>query len=190
MKKVNILIITLLVVGICGLALVEGYIRPEMRRREQQYLSEQRDPLTHDFSRLLEFRSRYMGDASNLGNLNANLPLGEIRRTFQFNPKTLTAEINYQDALTGIEAELFDRALVYNATANFVLIDNLETLILNFEQDSYTISRRTVESWYGVDLASMQNEARWAEKVQRPLSDRAYVRSFIEENFTMQPRPA
>lgn len=190
MKKVNILIIALLVVGICGLALVEGYIRPEMRRREQQYLLEQKDPLTHDFSRLLKFKSRYMGDASNLPNLNYNLPLGDLQITFQLYPETLTAEINYQDALTGIEAELFDRALVYNATANFVLIDNLETLILNFEQDSYTISRRTVESWYGVDLASLQNEARWAEKVQRPLSDRAYVRSFIEENFTMQPRSA
>ena len=79
MRKLNILIIALLVVGICGLALVEGYIRPEMRRREQQYLSEQRDPLTHDFSRLLEFRSRYMGDASNLANLNYNLPLAISR---------------------------------------------------------------------------------------------------------------
>lgn len=190
MKKVNILIIALLVVGICGLALVEGYIMPEMRRREQQYLSEQGDPLTHDFNRLLKFKSRYMGDASNLSNLNLNLPLYEIPRTFQLYPETLTAEINYQDSLTGIEAALFDRALVYNATANFVLVENLETLILNFGKDSFTISRCAVESWYGIELASLQNEARWAEKVQRPLSDRAYVKSFIEENFTMQLRPA
>ncbi len=190
MRKLNILIIALLVVGICGLALVEGYIRSEMSRREQQYLSEQRDPLTHDFSRLLEFRSRYMGDASNLANLNYNLPLSDLQRKFQLHPEALTAEIKYQDSPTGIEAELFDRALVYNATANFVLIDNLETLILNFEHDSYTISRRAVESWYGVDLASLQSEARWADKVQRPLSDRAYVNSFIKENFTIQPRPA
>ena len=38
MKKVNILIIALLITGICALVLVEGYVKPEMRRREQQYL--------------------------------------------------------------------------------------------------------------------------------------------------------
>ena len=60
---------------------------------------------------------------------------------------------------------------------------NLEALILNFEGASYTISRSAVESWYGVDLTSLQDADRWAEKVQRPLSDRGYVHSFIEENF-------
>ena len=190
MKKVNILIIALLIIGLSGLVLVEGYVKPEMRRREQQYLLEQRDPLTHDFSRLLEFRSRYMGDASNLANLNYNLPPGDLQMTFQIHPELLTAEITYQDSLTAMEAELFDRVLVYNTTANFVLIDNLETLVLNFERNSYTISRRAVESWYGVNLKTLQNEARWADEVQRPLSGRAYVRSFIEESFTIQPRSA
>ena len=190
MKKKNILIIALLVVGICGLALVEGYIRPEMRRREQKYLAEQNDPLTHDFSRLLEFKSPYMGDASNLSNLNYHLPLGGLKMKFQLYPEKLTAEITYEDSIAGIETELFERTLVYNATANFVLIDNLEALILNFEQYSYAISRSTVESWYGVNLKTLQDEARWAEEVQRPIYDRAYVKSFIEKNFTVQPRAA
>jgi len=93
------LIIALLLIGLGVLAFIEGYIKPEMRKKEQQYLSEQKDPLTHDFNRLLKFKSRYMGDASNLSNLNLNLPLYEIPRTFQLYPETLTAEINYQDSL-------------------------------------------------------------------------------------------
>lgn len=184
MKKRNILIIALLVIGLGALALVEGYIKPEMRRKEEQYLAEQGEPLTHDFSRLLEFKSRYMGDASNLANLNAALPLSGIERTLELFPESLTAEINYETLPAGIESALFSRALIYNATANFVLIGNLETLILNFGQDSYTIPRNAVESWYGIRLASLQEEALWAEKVQRPLTDRNYVDRFIEENFT------
>ncbi len=187
MKK-NILIIALLVVGICGLALVEGYIRPEIRKREQNYLAEQSDPLTHDFSRLLEFKSRHMGDAPNLSNLNYHLPLGGLKMKLQLYPEKLTAEITYEDSVAGMETEFFERTLVYNATANFVLIDNLEALILNFERYSYAISRSTVESWYGATLKTLQDETRWAEEVQHPLSDRAYVKSFIEENFTVQPR--
>ncbi len=184
MKKRNILIIALLVIGLGALALVEGYIKPGMRKKEEQYLAEQEEPLTHDFSRLLKFKSRYMGDASNLANLNAALPLSGIERTLELFPESLTAEINFQGSAAAVEAGLFNRALVYNTTANFALIENLEVLILNFEGDSYTISRSAVEGWYGVRLASLQNRDTWAEKVQRPLSNRAYVHSFIENNFT------
>lgn len=185
MKKRNILIIALLVIGLGALVLVEGYVRPELKRREQRYLAEQRDPLTHDFDRLLKFKSPYMGDASNLANLNAGLPLNEIPRTFQLYPETLTAEINYQDSPAGVDKALFYRALVYNATANFALIDNLENLALNFREQSYAVNRFAVENWYGVDLAFLQNGDKWAEKVRRPLSDTDYVNSFIEKNFTI-----
>ena len=183
MRKRNILIVALLILGLGALALVEGYIKPEMRRKEGLYLAAQGEPLTHDFGRLLEFKSSYMGDISNLANLNANLPLGELPRTFELYSDDLTAEINYQGSPAALEAGLFNRALVYNATANFTLIANLETLILNFEGVSYTVSRSAVENWYGLDLASLQDGDRWAEKVQRPLFGKAYVRSFIEENF-------
>lgn len=183
MKKRNILIMTLLILGLVVLTLVEGYIKPEMRRKEERYLAEQADPLTHDFSRLPEFKSRYMGDASNLANLNAHLPLSELPRTIQLYPEILTAEINYQGPAAAIEADLFARALLYNTTANFALIDNLEALHLNFEDRSYSVSRRAVEDWYGAALSTLLEREGWIEKVQRPLADKGYVSSFIEENI-------
>lgn len=186
MKKINIVIIALLALGLCGLALMEGYIKPGIRKKEKQYLAEQGDPLTHDFSRILKYRSRYMGDVSNLANLNGALPLSDIPRTYQLYPETLEAEINYRDTSAAVTADLFERALIYNATANFVLIDNLETLTLKFAEGSYSITRHAVKSWHGIAPAALQDGALWAEKVQQPLSDRAYVRSFIEENFTVQ----
>lgn len=183
MKKINIVIIALLALGLCGLALMEGYIKPGIRKKEEQYLAEQGDPLTHDFSRILKYRSRYMGDVSNLANLNADLPLSDFPRTFQLYPETLMAEINFQGPAKAIEKALFNRILLYNATANFVLVDNLEVLLLNFEDSSYSITRSAVEDWYSVELASLQEEAEWTERVQQPLSDGAYVNAFIEKNI-------
>ncbi len=187
MRKRSILIIVLLVVGILGLALVEGYIKPQMKAREERYILEQADPLTHDFGRLLKFKSPYMGDASNLANLNSNLPLGEIPRRFQLYPDSLMAEIYYQATPEEIGKGLFERALVYTATANFVLIDNLDALVLNFVGASYTISRYALESFYGLELSVLQDKTKWAEIVQCPLEDRSYVKSFIAGNFTVQP---
>ena len=183
MKKRNILIIALLLCGLGALALVEGYIKPHLRTEKERYLAEQQEPLTHDFDRLLEFKSPYMGDASNLANLNAALPLSDIQRTFELFPESLTAEISYQGSPAAVEGELFHRALVYIATANFVLIDNLEILVLNFGEDSLTVSRSAVEHWYGVELAALQRAEKWAEQVQRPLARQSYVQAFIEENF-------
>jgi hypothetical protein len=187
MKTLNVLIVVLLGIGVFGLALVEGYIKPEISRQEQQYLLAQKDPLTHDFSRVLRFRNRNVGNMSNVANLNASLPLSDIQRTFQLYPEALTLEINYEEAAAGIEAELFRRSLVYNATANFVLIDNLVILILNFKDVSFTISRSAVERWYDVELTSLQSEEQWEDSVQRRLADRAYVDSFIEDNLITGP---
>lgn len=186
MKRRNILIIVLLLCGLGALALVEGYIKPHLRTEKERYLAEQQEPLTHDFDRLLEFKRPYMGDASNLANLNAALPLSDIQRTFELFPESLTAEINYQCFPATVEGELFRRALVYNATANFVLIANLETLVLNFGGESLTISRPAVERWYGVELVSLQQEEKWAEQVQRPLASQGYVDAFIEESFVVE----
>jgi len=186
MRNKNILIVVLLAVGFCGLALVEGYIKPRQKSQEEQYMKAQQDPLTHDFSRLLKFKSPYMGDASNLGNLNRNLPLADVRRTLELSPDDLTAEIFYQVRPADIEKGLFHRALVYNATANFVLIDNLELLIFDFDQSSYAIYREAVEDWYGLELSSLQVEARWTEKVQEPLTEKGYVDSFISRNFIIK----
>lgn len=187
MKKRNILIILLLAVGILGLALVEGYIKPRMKAQEERYIAEQADTLTHDFGRLLKFKSPYMGDASNLANLNANLPLGEIPRRFQLHPDSLMAEIYYQATPTEFGEGLFEQALIYAATANFVLIGNLDTLVLNYQGISYAISRCVLEGHYGLDLSALQNEEKWTEMVQRPLKDRSYVKSFIAESFAIQP---
>ena len=173
----NKLIIGLIVAGIVLLGVVQGIIMPQMEQNRQQYLAEQQDPLTHDFGAVLQFKHPYMGNASNLANLFNRLPLNGIEKTFQLFPEILTAEVNYKETVWGIGEVKVDRAMIYNATAAFALIDNLEELNINFTGSSYKVLRSDTQQWYGVELATLAEEDVWAGTLQDKLADEEYVRS-------------
>lgn len=186
MKKNNFIIIILVVIGVLGYAFVEGYIKPRIESDNEKYYLEQREPLTHDFSSVLKYKNRYMGNASNLINLNYNLPLCNIERMYQLYPKRLTAEINYKVKPESINRDKLNRVLVYNSTANFVLIDNMKVLKMNFIGASYTITRASVEKWYCTSLKTLRNEKIWKNKVQSKLVDKDYVAKFIKDNVIIK----
>lgn len=177
MKK-NALILSLIIIGVIGISSIEFFIKPELNRQEQQYEVEQKNPLTHDFQSVLKYKHPYMGNASNLINLNNHLPLQQIGRTYQLYPETLTAEINYEENSAYIDNTMLKQALLYNVTANFVLIDNLQTLKFNFTDRSYTFTRAAVQQWYSVPLADLQDVEIWKQQVGAKLSDHAFLNKF------------
>ncbi len=182
MSKKNWLIVALLLIGVVGIAALEGFIKPKADEQAVQYEAEQNDPLTHDIRNSLSFASPYMGDAGNLINLNASLPMRDIERTFQLYPEELTAEIRFQARAGDLQEEKLKQLLVYNSTANFAMIDNLEKLIFAFEDQTFTIRRDEVESWYGnqVTLASLRDARTWEKEVQSRLDDMKFVGDYIE----------
>lgn len=183
MNKKNIWILVLLIIGITGIVAVEGYAKPKAREQAVQYEAEQKSPYTHDISRSLKFKSKYMGDASNLSNLNYSLPFNELDRTFQLFPDDLTAELKYKDSSSKLDAAKLEEMLVYNTTANFVMIDNLQALQFTFEDTAFSIQRKAVEEWYGGEdkLALLQNEQQWREVVQNKMKDREYIQKFNDQ---------
>ncbi|KOP66934.1 hypothetical protein AMS62_18080 [Bacillus sp. FJAT-18019] len=182
MSRRNWLIIMLCLIGIGSIVAVEGFIKPRAQEQAIQYEAEQNDPLTHDIRKSLEFASPYMGNASNLINLNASLPMRDIGRTFQLYPEQLTVELRFQARAGDLQEEKLKQLLVYNSTANFVMIDNLEKLIFTFEDQVFTIRRDEVESWYGskVSLASLRDAATWEKEVQSRLGDSNYVSEYVD----------
>lgn len=174
MKK-NVLILSLIIIGVIGISAIEFFIKPELDSQEQQYQVEQKNPLTHDFNSVLKYKHKYMGNASNFINLNNHLPLQQIGRTYQFYPDELTAEINYEKATATIDETNLKQSLLYNATANFVLIDNLQTLKFIFTDHSYTLTRAGVQQWYPVPLTDMQDVETWKQQVQAKLSARDFL---------------
>lgn len=183
MKRTGIWIVVLLIVGVIGFAAIEGYVKPELSKQAEQYEIDQNDPLTHDIQPSLAFTSQYMGDAGNLINLNASLPFRNTSRTFQLYPEELTAEIRYQAAPSELNRQKLEEILLYNATANFVMIDNLQKLRFVFEDDTvFVVEREEVEAWYDTEqgLASLRNSEDWEEHVRARLGDADYVQRFAE----------
>lgn len=173
MKTFHRWMIGLAIVGLCGLVYMEGIYKPESARREYQYQLEQLQPSTHDLYYVLPYKNPYMGNAGNLSNLNRHLPLADLPATFQLYPDQLTAEIRYNTATTQVEEALLKQALIYNATANFALIDNLEGLIFRFTDISYSFTRKQVQSWYDRRFEQLLNEEVWDREVKGKLNQLA-----------------
>ena len=127
-KTRNRLIIGLFVVGLVFYGAIEGLILPQREAAREQYRLEQRDPLTHDLDSILKFKSAYMGDASNLINLFCTLPLNHIAMSFQMDSEQFLVEVHYQDNAANIGDTQVRRAMLYDATAAFALIDNLQRI--------------------------------------------------------------
>ncbi|WP_340400719.1 DUF4825 domain-containing protein [Paenibacillus sp. FSL H8-0079] len=181
MRIRNIWIITLVVLGSIGLVIVEGFVNPKIEAKQARYEEEQQNPLTHDFAALAKNRSPYMGDNSNLSHLNQALPLRERLNGYQLYPETFTAQVNYSLDTREMNAEELERILVYNAVANFVMIDNLEQVVYQFQNTSQTLQRESAQQWTGTELKELQNLELWNSTVREKLVESAQVKEAFSQ---------
>ncbi|OAB42314.1 hypothetical protein PGLA_13535 [Paenibacillus glacialis] len=123
-----------------------------------------------------------MGDSGNITNLIASLPL-KIEKPFQLFPDVYTLEVNYKSSISALDHKHLETSLIYNATAAFSLIANLDAIHFNFEGISYKVKRSDVATWYGVDLSTLTDEDTWHELVQSKLTDNGYVSRCMEAIF-------
>ncbi len=180
MKKRGIIIAILLVLGLIGMVSTEFYIKPFLKGKEEQYALENKKPESHHIEIVEKYKNKYMGNGGNISNLNYNLPLSEIKRTNEINGEDLEFIIHYEASTDEIETRYLKSSLIYNATANFALIENLQLITFNFQDLSYTFSRANLEKWYGTSASSLLENNLWKEKVQKELK----MDSYIEEAFT------
>ncbi|MBP1157383.1 MULTISPECIES: DUF4825 domain-containing protein [unclassified Paenibacillus] len=180
MKARNKFIMGLIVVGIALFGMVQGIIIPQIAQNEQQYAAAQQDPLTHDFENILKYKNKYMGNAGNVSNLFRSLPLNNVDRSFQLYPDTYTVQVNYKESIGDIGEDQLDRGLIYNSTAAFALIDNLEAIHFHFSGASAKVLRSDVERWYGVKASTLAEQGNWRNRVQSKLVDEEYVRQCKE----------
>ncbi len=180
MKKRAVIIWVLLVIGILAFSVTEFILIPNKERKEAEYKLEQQDALTHDFKNVIKYKNKYMGDSSNIINLNYSLPLNNIPRTNEIDSKNLEYIINYKEEYKNMDEDKVKAALIYNATANFILIDNLEGITFNFTDKSFKVSRNYIKAWYNDGLSSLLEESKWKKEVQEKLTDKNYVKKFWE----------
>ncbi len=182
-KKRNMVIIILLIIGVITLFFVEFEYKAKIHRQQQQYEAAQLNPQTNDFANIVKFENPYMGSNSNDANLNANLPLADVPHTFVIYPTTRELAIRYTKSVQDIGLNIVKSSLVYNATANFTLIDNLNAITFVFPRTSYHVTRAQVQSWYGEAPSKLANQSSWNQDVQSKLSVSKYVTSAFQAFF-------
>jgi len=180
MKARNKIIVCLAIMGIFLFGLVQGVIIPRNERKNAQYMAKQQNPTTHDLNSILKYKNKYMGNSSNIINLFYNLPLNNIPMSFELFPDKLRLEVNYKDTVESINENKAKKALIYNSTVAFALIDNLEGINYNFTGLTYKVSRSDVEKWYGQNLSDLLKSEEWKSKVQDKLKENEYVNGFIK----------
>ena len=166
---------------VVGLVVVEGFINPKIAAEQRRYEAEQNSPLTHDFTALAQYQNAYMGNFSNLSHLNQTLPLHELLDGYQLFPETFTAQINYSLNTAEMDSVQLHRTLVYNALANFVLIDNLEQVVYQFKDTRVVLERKLAQQWAGTELNTLQNPERWDSIVRQKLVEPAEVQASFSQ---------
>jgi hypothetical protein len=195
MKNRNKLILGLLFIGVISFSIML-FIISQNNTKKKQYINAQFQAETSDVNYILPYKNKYMGNSSNVSNLFYHLPLSGSRMKFELFPDTFTVKINFEDtvrvvgktnlkdtphAMEGI-VEVVDKfyktnvykSLIYNSTAAFALIDNLEALIYHFSDITYRVNRSDVVALYS-DFDNILNETNWKEYVQTPLKNDKYI---------------
>ena len=176
MNKLRTWILILFGAGLLLFGIVQFFIIPKQDAAKEQYEKEQQHPLTHDLDYILRWKNDYMGNASNTSQLFLHLPLSKEVKDFELNSDELEAIIHYGSTVENIGAEKVQKSLIYNSTAAFALLGNLEKVTYRFHDQAFSIDRKTVEEHYGELEELLKDKDKWNKEVRDPLANISYVR--------------
>lgn len=128
----------------------------------------QQDPITHKFEEVTSFEDPYMGDNSNMNNLFQELPLNNQKGSLEMDSETFSLIVDYEITAAELEHKA-EQVVIYNTTAAFTLIGNLQIVELRFEDKSFAVTRENVEQWFGTTLIDFKEPEVFKEKVQEKI---------------------
>lgn len=181
-KTRNFVILAVIVLGVILYAVIRSIEVPIEQIKGESYVSDQRNPVTHDLTNVLYYQNEYMENTSNLTNLFCALPLCETGLTVQADLEKQAVTVQYH-AVSAYTVEEQHRALIYNAAAAFALIDNLKEVTFILPSGSFTVTRERAVAQYGENLPILLIRETWSEKVQQPLADDATAQRLFEALF-------
>ena len=174
MKSRNKLIVIFFVLALSIFAVIQLVILPQQEREQEAYQAAPLDPETHDLNSILEYQNPYMGNASNLINLFGHLPLKEYPQTYSQDSDTFTFEIHYEVSSEEIAKADLQQRILYNSTAAFALIDNLQVIRYRFLDQTYMVDKEHFLLLYS-DPPALLNQTDWSLKVQKKLAEPKFV---------------
>ncbi len=131
---------------------------------------------------LVKYKSRYIGDNSNTGNLLNALPLASFGYVFEIDNTNLKVDYYMTDWYDNDDLYV-EKALLYNSVSLFGLIDNLDGITYNFSGSSYYVSRNNIVEKYPnyskVIKNRKINKEGFNKYVEKALNDN----NFVLDNF-------
>lgn len=130
---------------------------------------------------IIKYKSKYVGDNSNTGNLINTLPLSNYGYVFEIDDTNLT--INYNMTDWQFNEDLYvNKALIYNSVSLFGLIDNLSSITYNFSGSSYYVNRDNVVDNY-FNYSKVFNDKISKNNFNKYVENMMNDDNFIEDNF-------
>ena len=180
MNKKSKIIIGLLAVAVTLFCVIQFWIIPTNQAKKEDYARNQTDALTHDISAIEDYRTAYVGNATNICGLFEVLPLNNISKKFEINSDNCTLTVDYLDTVWNIGEEKVQRDLIYNTIAAMAAIDNLSGITYNFSGDSYSFERTQIEATFGTPLSNLLEQGNWNEDVREQLSSKDFCQQFYK----------
>ena len=126
----------------------EYYIVDNLKKHD--FSTVPRSPFNRDLSgidNIIKYKSKYIGDNSNTGNLINSLPLADYGYVFEIDDNKLIVDYHMTDWYLNDDLYV-NKALIYNSVSLFALIDNLYSITYNFSGSSYYVNRDDIENNY------------------------------------------
>ena len=133
---------------------------------------------------IIKYKSKYVGDNSNTGNLIESLPFSEHGYVFEIDSENRGIIINYHFTDWYEGNSYTEKALVYNSVSMFSLIENLEYITFNFSGSSFSITRDKIEKNYpGYDEITKGSEInikKFHQYVDYKINDDTFILDIIK----------
>lgn len=144
-----------------------------------------RSPFNRNLSgidNIIKYKSKYIGDNSNTGNLINSLPLSNYGYVFEIDDTDLIIDYHITDFQFNDNLYV-NKALIYNSVSLFGLIDNLNSITFNFSGSSYYVNRNNIVDNYSNYLKVFKNDninkKNFNKYVEKVMNDN----DFINSNF-------
>lgn len=134
---------------------------------------------------IINYKNKYIGNNSKIGNLISNLPLSEYGYVLEIDSKNYGLTIDYNTTDWYNNDNMYvEQSLVYNSVSMFMLIGNLKTITFNFSGSSYNIDRTAIENNYPKYNEVLNNENinknKFNEYVENKINDTDFVSSMLK----------
>lgn len=127
---------------------------------------------------LFEQQGTYLGDNSSVRDIVQQLPHGDQLKKMELSTKVKPYQLTlrYAGYEEGQVEQKSNRTAIYNATALFTLIPNVDHVNMTIEDTSYHFTKQQLRDWYGNDFATYDNEK----------ALKAFTKPFIEDELKVK----